>query len=104
MTRNPKAEQCLVSICATLCLSGLQETGFTTWLTCLREVLPDAEHCPETMAPLWVAANGLARSEPGRDRDSALWRLRNETKFYFELAAANRFETWQRDCTDQVVE
>ncbi len=83
----------VIAVCAQFAL-GVSADNLPVWRDVLAKVLPHAGGC-EDMAPLIAAAWDLVEAEGSDDFTRALSRLRWRVEWYFQGAAAKRFEAWR---------
>lgn len=100
---TPVAERALISISASISLPGVSE-DLDAWIDCLRRVLPDCEDCVVPLEPVRLACIDLVEAQTAQDRRGALSILEAEVRKYYRLAAAKKFEEWQKLDKERVVD
>ena len=95
MASNPKAEACLVATAVHLSLMVVADPNLRMWIGILEEILPDCEGCPDELVPVRETAAALVGARTTTKRDNALVWLRDETRRYYQRAAAYRHEAWR---------
>jgi hypothetical protein len=88
------AERAMVAVCAHLSMVVARDDNFRLWRSVLQDVLPDCADCAQSLIPLRMSAESLARASSVAARENALARLKYDTAIYFSHAAAHRFDNW----------
>jgi len=88
--RDRLAQQTMLAGAVALVMTSTSDPSWLTYLSCVRDALPEAEDCSPLMVPVWVACDQLVRARSGEDRTKALYRLSYEVRVYFLRSMADR--------------
>ncbi len=89
------AQQTMISGAVALVMTSISDPSWKIYLGCVRDVLPQAEHCGAKMRPVWCACDQLVKAREISDRQNALCRLSYELRLYFLRNLADRHAEWQ---------
>lgn len=89
------AQQAMMSGAVALVMTSISDPSWQTYLSCVRDVLPEAENCSAKMLPVWCACERLVQARDTDDRQLALCRLSYEVRIYFLHSLADRHAEWQ---------
>lgn len=89
------AQQTMMAGSVALVMTSISDPSWMTYLSAVRDVLPQAENCGPKMLPVWTACRALVDARQSDDRARALCRLSYEVRVYFLHAMAERHLEWQ---------
>lgn len=89
------AQQTMMAGAVALVMTSTSDPSWMTYLSAVRDVLPQAENCGPKMLPIWTSCRALVDARSGDDRTRALYRLSYEVRIYFLHALADRHLEWQ---------
>lgn len=92
--RTQAAQQIMMAGAVALVMTSTSDPSWMTYLSAVRDALPEAEDCGPKMLPVWVACDSLTRARSGEDRTKALYRLSYEVRVYFLRSLADRHATF----------
>lgn len=88
--RERLAQQTMLAGAVALVMTSTSDPSWLTYLSAVRDVLPEAERCSPKMVPVWCACQALTTARSGEDRTRALYRLSYEVRVYFLHSLADR--------------